>query len=209
MSKGISRPTLKRLPLYMHYLKRIQGEGVEFASSSLLASEFGFDPTQVRKDLAATGEVGIARRGFEIVALIKAIEELLGWNNISDAFLVGVGNLGSALLGYDFSSNGIHILAAFDTDERKIGSRINDKKVFSLNNIKDLAERMKVKVGIITVPAQHAQSVADLMLDAGFEAIWNFAAVPLKVPEDILVENVRLSTSLAILTNRLKEKYKK
>lgn len=204
-----SRPTLRRLPLYLRYLNDIAVKGEEYISSTCIAKEFNFDPTQVRKDLAATGEVGVARKGFKIDTLTKAIITFLGWDNVNDAFLVGVGNMGKALLGYSgFEKYGLNIVAAFDKDPEIVGKIINDTKIITLDKLPDLAKRMQVRVGIITVPADFAQGVADLMIENGIYAIWNFAPVPIKGPEDIIIENVRLSTSLAVLTSKLEEKYK-
>lgn len=200
----VSRSTLKRLPLYLHLLERLQASGVETISCTQIAKEFDFDPTQVRKDLEATGEVGTARIGFRVAGLTDKIKEFLGWNNAHDAFLVGAGNMGKALLGYkDFEKYGLNIVAAFDKDTRKVGSRIFGREVLSLNKLPNLVKRMHVNIGIVTVPAEHAQAVVDLMVMSGIKAVWNFAPAPLKIPEGVILENARLTQSLAVLTNNL------
>ncbi len=200
----VSRSTLKRLPLYLHLLEKLQAEGVETISCTYIAKEFDFDPTQVRKDVEATGEVGTARIGFRVAGLTDKIKEFLGWNNAHDAFLIGAGNMGKALLGYkDFEKYGLNIVAAFDKDPKKVGAKIFGKEVMPLSKMPALVKRMHINIGIVTVPAEHAQAAVDALIDAGVKAIWNFAPAPLKIPEGVILENARLTQSLAVLTNNL------
>lgn len=200
----VSRSTLKRLPLYLHLLEKLQAEGLENVSCTQIAKEFDFDATLVRKDLEATGEVGTARIGFRVAGLTEKIKEFLGWNNAHDAFLIGAGNMGKALLGYkDFDKYGLHIVAAFDKDPRKVGAKIFGKEVLPLSKMPSLVKRMHINIGIVTVPAEHAQSAVDALIEAGVKAIWNFAPAPLKIPDGIILENARLTQSLAVLTNNL------
>ena len=203
----VSRSTLKRLPLYLHLVEGLCAQGVEHVSCTAIAKEFDFDPTQVRKDIEVTGEVGTARVGFSVTGLVIRIREFLGWNNAHDAFLVGAGNMGKALLGYkDFEKYGLNIVAAFDKDTRKIGSKIFGKEVLALTKLPNLVKRMHVHIGIVCVPAEDAQPVVDLMVNAGIKAVWNFAPAPLRIPEGIILENARLTQSLAVLTNNLTHK---
>ncbi|MBF0569650.1 MAG: redox-sensing transcriptional repressor Rex [Candidatus Omnitrophica bacterium] len=203
-TSAVSRSTLKRLPLYLHLLENFSSQGIEYVSCTQLAREFDFDPTQVRKDLEATGEVGTARIGFRVASLIGRIKELLGWNDVHDAFLVGVGNLGKALLGYrDFEKYGLKIVAAFDKNPQKVGVRVFGQKVLSLRNFAEFARRSPAKIGIVTVPADQAQAAVDLLVSAGVKAIWNFAPAPLRIPKGVILENARLTQSLAVLTNNL------
>lgn len=202
--RKVSKPTLRRLPLYLRYLKNISAD-VQYISSAQIAEDFNFDPTQVRKDLASTGETGTARKGFCIKSLISSIQKFLGWDNANDAFIVGIGNMATALMGFNhFVQYGLNIVAGFDVDSSMVGKAINDKKIFHLDELPTLVDRMCIRVGIITVPAEYAQSVAELMVNSGIKAIWNFAPIELKLSPDVIVENVRLSTSLAVLTNKLK-----
>ena len=203
--KGIPEPTLRRLPLYLRLLKARRAAGQEAISCTEIATEFRADPTQVRKDLAATGVVGQARIGFGVAALVDAIEEFLGWRNRTDAFLIGAGNLGRALMWYKtFQSFGIHITAAFDQDPAVVGTEAAGVKVLPVERLADLQGRMRPSIGILTVPAEAAQSVADILAANGIRGIWNFSPVVLRVPDGIVVENVLFSTSLAVLTNKLK-----
>jgi redox-sensing transcriptional repressor len=161
----------------------------------------------VRKDLAATGSQGKPKVGHRVEDLLVSIESFLNWNNFSEAFLVGAGNLGSALLGYtDFEKAGIRIVAAFDTSPAKVGTLIHGVEVFPLARFEDLARERHIAVGIITVPANRAQAIAETMVRSGLQAIWNFAPITLAVPEEIIVENVELYASLAIFSRKLEER---
>ncbi|MBU1044020.1 MAG: redox-sensing transcriptional repressor Rex [Candidatus Omnitrophica bacterium] len=202
--KSFSVPTLRRLPLYLKIARREQSAGKLIISCSDIARECRLDPILVRKDIASTGVVGQARCGFPIDKLIEAVEIFLGWRGGKDAFLVGVGHLGAALLKYEkFQEHGLMIIAAFDIDKQKTKQKIGNIPVFLISKLPDLAKRMRVPIGIITVNADTAQDIADIMVDAGIKAIWNFAPIVLKVPESILVENVSLSASLGVLTSQL------
>lgn len=207
--KAAPVPSVRRLPAYLRFLKQLQVRGRDVVSCTHIADELGLVQTQVRKDLAMTGIVGKPKVGYKIPALIEAIERFLGWNNTSDAFVVGAGNLGAALLGYEgFKEYGLNVLAAFDVDESKIGTPIHGKEVFPFEKLPDLVDRMHVQIGILAVPAKAAQDVANLMVLSGMRAIWNFAPVNLEVPESVIVENMNLSASLAVLSSRLAQTLK-
>lgn len=198
--------TLRRLPRYYHYLCRLRDAGQEMVSASQVGEELGVHHTQVRKDLAATGSIGKPKVGHRIADLIRSIEAFLHWDNRSEAFLVGVGHLGSALLGYNgFERAGIRIVAAFDAHPRKVGSKVHGVSVLPMEKFEGLARRMHIPIGILTVPAEKAQEVADLMVKAEMKAIWNFAPITLSLPEGLIVENVELYSSLAIFSRKLAE----
>jgi redox-sensing transcriptional repressor len=203
---SISKPTLRRLPNYLNYLKMKQKEGVENISSTLIADDLRQNPIQVRKDLAQTGSVGKPKVGFEINTLIGNINRILGYDNISDAILVGAGQLGRTLLSYNgFSNYGLNILAAFDINDSLHNMEINGRRIFPLDKMKSLIERLNVHIGIVTVPAGSAQEVCDLMIECGILAIWNFAPTHLNVPDNIIVQNENLASSLAVLSKKLAE----
>lgn len=205
----VSQATLRRLPTYLHLLRRYKTEGNEFVSCTDIGAELGLDPTQVRKDLEVTGNAGRPRVGFTIAALIDAIESFLGWNKVNEAFLAGAGNLGTALLGYDrLKDYGVHIVAAFDADPAKVGTEIYGRQVLPIERLAVLAARMHVLIGIITVPGDRAQQVADMMVAGGIQAIWNFAPVSLRLPKHIIVQNEELYYSLAALSRRLADSMK-
>jgi len=197
-------PTLKRLPLYLRLLRQMKENNEAYASGAVVARELGIDPIVVRKDLAITGAVGRPRLGFEINEIITSIEEFLGWSNTSDAFLVGVGNLGTALLGYQgFEQHGMRIVAAFDANPKIIGKTVHGKPILDIKKLPSLAKRMHVQIGVITVTASVAQGVADAMVEGGIRGIWNFTPAKLTVPEHVILQREDLASSLAVLSHRL------
>jgi len=199
----IPEPTLRRLPRYLH-LARTLLPTRPVVSSAYLGEKLSLDAIQVRKDLQAAGLVGRPKIGFAVAEVVATLEKLLGWNNVHQAFLVGAGNLGAALIGYPrFKQSGLEILAAFDSDPRKIGRELHGKTVLPMDKLADLVRRMHVLVGVLAVPAEAAQDVAERMVAAGIEAIWNFAPVPLQVPEHVIVQNEDLYAGLATLTQKL------
>lgn len=205
MTNPAPLPSIRRLPLYLRFALQMYHENVESLSCTRIAEALGSDPTQVRKDLAITGVVGKPRVGYPTVEVIESIRRFLGWENTRDAFLVGAGRLGQALMGYrQFrEQNGLNICMAFDQRSGEMGGEINGVKVLPLSDLPDMARRMHVLIGILAVPARAAKMCANVMVEGGIRAIWNFAPTILDVPEQVILENVHLSTSLAVLTNRL------
>lgn len=202
--RAVPEPSLRRMPLYHRMLKQLMDGQRTQVTCTEIGLQLGLDPTQIRKDLEYTGIAGRPKVGYPLGALIAAIENFLGWNNVNDAFLVGAGNLGAALLGYPhFADYGLNIVAAFDRDEAKVGLAIHGKEVFPLSRLVGLAQRMHILIGIITVPEPAAQEVADLMAAGGILAIWNFAPAHLKVPPQVIVHNENLYCSLASLSQKL------
>src|SRR3954454_19066233 len=140
---SIPQPSLSRLPQYHHLLVQLKAQSVRQVSCSTIGEALNLVPVQVRKDLQYTGIVGRPKTGYSVDQLVQSIESFLGWNNVNEAFLAGAGNLGTALLGHErFSRFGLHIVAAFDTDPRKIGMWLHDKAVLPLEKLADLARRM-------------------------------------------------------------------
>ena len=196
-------PTLRRLPRYYQYLERLRDAGQERVSAARMAEVMGVHHTQVRKDLAIAGCLGRPKTGHRVAELLAAIKGFLGWDNQSEAFLVGVGSLGTALLKYPgFAQAGARIVAAFDLDPAKAGTNVGEVPVLPMAKLPGLAARMHIPVGILTVPAAAAQATAELMAAGGIRAIWNFAPVTLELPEGVIVENLELLTSLSLLLRR-------
>ncbi len=199
--RNFPHPSIRRLPSYLRFLRRLNLDGEQKVSCTRIAKELDLDSTQVRKDLALTGITGRPRVGYELLPLIGAIEAFLGWNTQSDAFLIGAGNLGKALIGYEnFRRCGLNIVAAFDVSEEKVGQNIFGRTVHRLNEMPELARSMGVTLGVLTVPGSSAQTAADVMVASGIKGIWNFAPVKLDLPDSVLVENVELVSSLAVLS---------
>lgn len=205
---SISKQTLQRLPIYLEFLHKYKIAGNVNVSSAVMAQALSLHPVQVRKDLASVSTVdGNPRIGFGLGTLIRDIEDFLGYNNLTDAVLAGAGNLGRALLSYKtFEQCGIQILAGFDSDPAKIGSSVHGKEILDFAKLTDMCRRFGVHIGIITVPADSAQSVCDMMVAGGVLAIWNFAPVKLSLPEGILVHNENLTASLSALSSMLRQR---
>jgi redox-sensing transcriptional repressor len=193
-------PSIRRLPSYLYIIRQLQREGEEYISGTLIAQELNLEPIQVRKDLAITGITGKPKIGYPVEALIGAIEQFLGWNASRDAVLAGVGNLGSALLGYpEFRRHGLNIVAAFDKDPGKIGAVIHGVTVLPVDTIDSRVRGSGAKTAILTVPSAAAQATADLLIRAGIRGIWNFTNVKLKVPDGVVVQKEDLSSGYAML----------
>ncbi len=193
-------PSIRRMPSYLHLIKDAREKGFEYISGTIIAEELKLEPIQVRKDLTITGIVGVPKRGYPVKPLIAAIEEFLGWNRENTAVLIGIGNLGAALSGYQgFREHGLHICAAFDSDKKKIGKVIHGVPVFSLAELSKKIAGCKPVIAILTVPSEHAQDAADKLVNAGIKAIWNFTNVKINVPEDVLVQKEDLSSGYALL----------
>ncbi|AEJ19743.1 redox-sensing transcriptional repressor Rex [Gracilinema caldarium] len=193
-------PSIRRLPSYLHIIRQAEKEGDEYISGTVIANELNLEPIQVRKDLAITGIIGKPKKGYPVHALITAIEHFLGWDSIRDAVLVGVGNLGSALMGYqEFQFHGLNIVAAFDKDPKKIGSTVHGVPILPLDTMELQVRNLGVRMAILTVPSVAAQETTDLLIKAGITAIWNFTNVKLKVPDNVVVQKEDLSSGYAML----------
>lgn len=204
--KEISKSVLKRLPVYLSYLKNMPEEGPAHISATALAGALGMGEVQVRKDLALVSDGGRPKIGYLRSSLVEDIEQFLGYDNTTDAILVGAGKLGCALLGYEgFEEYGLNILAAFDRSPHADDS---GKPVLPMEKLPTFCKRNKVLMGIITVPAANAQEVADLMIECGIKAIWNFAPVHLDAPDHILIQNHNMATNLAVLSMHLQAQMK-
>lgn len=206
-ASAVSKATIQRLPMYLNCLKAKQQENIKNISARVIADELRFNEVQVRKDFASVSNFGgRPKTGYETDVLIADIEDFLGYNNPKNAVLVGVGQLGSALLSYrGFEEYGLNIVAGFDINPKVVSLDINGKHIFHLDDIEKVCSKLRVKIGIITVPMQNAQMVCNRLVQSGILAIWNFAPAHLKVPKNILVHNENMAVSLAFLSKHLEE----
>ena len=205
---AIPRQSLQRLPLYLNFLKTLPEEG--FISATGIADALGYNHVQVRKDLAMVSSCGRPKVGYATRDLIRDIEAALGYNSTTNAVLVGAGKLGSALLGYEgFNRYGLRILMAFDVNPALFGTSIGGCPVLPLEELEARCESLDADIGIITVPAPAAQAVCERLVACGIEAIWNFSPTRLITPEDILVQNENMASSLAVLSQHLAEKHRR
>ncbi len=202
----ISDPAVGRLPLYQAIVSEALRRGEQYISSTAIAEQLRLSPVLVRKDLESTGVAGVPRRGFPAPLLARRLEDSLAWGGLNKACLIGAGRLGSTLLEYPrFARYGLTILAAFDTDPRKIGRTIAGRTVQPLDRLPGVVRREGLLVAILAVPPEAAQEAADLAVRAGVRGIWNFTAVKLTLPPRVLIQRVELAASLALLCKKLAE----
>jgi len=206
LKNQVSEPTLRRLPGYLFFLEKVREEGLLNVSAPTIGKALKCDPTQVVKDLSVTGIKGKPRVGYNTYELCHALEEFLAFNRVNEAFLVGAGNLGTALMAYqEHQTLGIKVIAAFDVNEERIGQHVGGIHVLEYNKLFHLANRLDVKIAILTTPNSVAQQVAEDLVNCGIKAIWNFTLTNLDLPENIIVENTSMSSFAAVLLRRLND----
>ncbi len=200
----LPEPTLRRLPWYLAYLKLLKAKGEDYVSSTQIAKEINVDASQIAKDLSFINISGKTRVGYEVNTLVDVLEDFLGFTRTHTAFILGAGSLGAALLHDNgLEQYGLRVAAAFDVDPKKVGTVINGIPVYHLDELHAIRSAMDVKIGILTVPVDKAQQVADTMIANGIRAIWNFTPFRIKVPQEIVVQNTSIYAHLAVMFNRL------
>ncbi len=196
--------TIRRLSVYTRCLLRLEEDGVKTVSSQELAERFNLNSAQVRKDLAYFGEFGVRGIGYYVSGLKAELQRILGLDREWPVALVGFGNLGSALVRYKgFSRQGFRIVAIFDDDPAKAGREVNGIPVFTTPDLPREVRARGVQIGIIAVPPEAAQSVADHLVEAGIKAVLNFAPARIRVPRDVRLQDVDLSIELETLSFHL------
>ena len=194
MSRRISSPGIERLALYYRYLTSLRGSQRTFISSEELAKAVGHTAAQVRRDLSCFGSFGTPGKGYNTADLEAELSEILGKERLWNMVLVGVGNLGSALLAHKgFQSRHYTIAAAFDHDIRKIGRHLEGLEIQDTRDLADVIPRAGAKIGIVSVPGEAAQEVVDALVSAGIRGILNFAPARVTVPEGVILRYVDLS----------------
>ena len=197
--------------MYVQVLETFKRDGLTVVSSDILARTCNVNPSQIRKDLAYFGEFGVRGVGYHVLDLISSIKRSLGVDRTWKCALVGVGNLGKALLRYkDFTLRGFDIVAAFDCDPFRIGEEISGLEVLCTRNIQDVVRSRGIEIGLITTPANRAQRAADFMIEAGVRGIINYSSAMLTVPPGVFVEYVDFfhhlySVAFSITLDRLDE----
>lgn len=180
-----------RLPLYLRTLQFLKREGKPVTSSQELAERLGLTSAQIRKDLSYFGEFGKQGTGYNIAFLEKQLRDILHVDRVWDVFLVGVGDLGRALVNYrGFELNGFRLVALFDNAPKKIGSKIGNLTIYDLKEVPRVAQEKKLQIAILAVPADAAQTVADQLVQVGVRAILNYAPVTLTVPPKVKVYDI-------------------
>jgi len=197
----IPRKAIYRLSIYLRCLQRLKANGIRTVSSEALAAAAGVKSTQLRKDLTYFGQFGTRGLGYDVEQLATLVSYVLGTTRLQPVILVGVGNLGSALLSYrGFQQEGFEIVAAFDQFPEKQQSRRFAVSVFGMDQVAEVAGKHGVKMAVLTVPPEAAQEVANTLIAAGITGILNFSTITLQVPEDVMVNNVNLAIELENLS---------
>lgn len=201
----LPEPALRRLPWYLSYAKLALERGETTISSTQIAKDIGVEASIVAKDLSYINVTGKTRVGYRTFTLIEVIETFLGFTESHKAFLFGVGRLGGALLQDNgLRQFGLEIIAAFDVKFELAGTNINHIPIHHIDRMNELRQRTGVTIGILTVPINQAQEVADMMIQADIKAIWNFTPFRIRVPEGIVVQNTSIYAHLAVMFNRLR-----
>ena len=197
----IPRKAIYRLSLYLRCLTRLKANSIRTVSSEALARAAGVKSTQLRKDLTYFGQFGTRGLGYDVEQLAKMISDLLGTNSLQPVILVGVGNLGLALLSYrGFGPEGFEIVAAFDADTRRKRDKAIRQPILPMDKLPEFVRERGVKMAVLTVPAEAAQEVANTLIAVGIVGILNFLPIVLQVPEEVMVNNVNLAIELENLS---------
>ena len=203
--RAISQAVIKRLPRYMRYLTELRAQGIERISSKELSEQMKVTASQIRQDLNLFGGFGQQGYGYNVSNLIHEIGNILGLDQSHDIIVIGAGNLGRALAGYEnFENRGLYIRALFDIAPEKTVKDVRGLPVYSMTELAEYLKNNRVDIAVLTIPKTAALSVAQILYNGGVRGFWNFAHLDLALPDDAYVENVHLSDSLMQLTYRLK-----
>ena len=209
LDKKISIAVIKRLPRYYRYLSDLLKLGITRISSKELSIRMGITASQIRQDLNCFGGFGQQGYGYNVEYLYNEIGNILGVNDNFKFIIIGAGNMGQALANYtNFEKRGFILQGIFDVSPDLIGTKINDLEIMDLNNLEKYAEHTKVDIAMLCVPYDQTPIVADRVAQLGIKGLWNFSPMDLKIPYDVIIENVHLSDSLMVLGYKLSQKLK-
>jgi len=201
----IPEVVIERLPVYARALAAIQARGLEVVSSQDLGDQLGVTPAQIRKDLSYFGRFGKQGRGYNVNRLMEELRQILGLDRTWAMVLIGVGQLGRAILQYGgFAPQGFHVLAAFDANPEQVGERIGSLHVRDVSELGSVLRATHVDIGIVAVPATHAQQVIDTLVAGGVKAILNYAPIAPQVPVDVHIRQIDPVLALQSMTYYLK-----
>lgn len=202
----ISKASLQRLPTYITYLKSLGKNAPEYISATAISQALGLGEVQVRKDLAAVTSGGKPKVGYRVAELLDELNQFMGYNNRSEAVLVGCGKMGRAILDYkSFSEYGLEIVAGFDIDPALVGSTPQGKKILPMQKLRGLCARRHIHLAVIAVPKEQAQEVCDQLVACGIRGIANITPAHLTVPPGVIVQYNNLAVELALLAGQVEE----
>jgi len=207
-SKKISMAVIKRLPRYHRYLNYLLELGIKRVSSKELSTRMGITASQIRQDLNCFGGFGQQCYGYNVESLYTEIGNILGINKTFNCIIIGAGNMGQALANYaNFERRGFRIIGVFDINPDVIGKKIKNLEVMHLDDIDNFVLNNKVDIAMLCVPYKETAAIADRVARLGVKGLWNFSPMDLKIPYDVIVENVHLSDSLMVLGYKLNERF--
>lgn len=200
----LPEPTIRRLPWYLAYVTLLRKNNVEYVSSTKIAEELNVDSSQIAKDLSFLNIKGKTRIGYEVSSLETALGEFLGFGQSHNAVIVGAGSLGAALItDSGLQRYGLDIVAGVDVNPAIVGTEIGGKPIYHIDQLKALVKKLNIRIGIVTVPVDCAQDVADTMVAAGIKGIWNFTPYRIRVRDGVVITNTSIYSHLALMYNRL------
>lgn len=206
-NKKISMAVIRRLPKYYRYLSELKNKDIKRISSYELSKLTGFTASQIRQDFNNFGGFGQQGYGYNIDDLHGELKSIIGINRQHKGIVIGAGNLGQSIANYKhFDETGLNVVAIFEKNPRLIGYKIREIPIYDFYDIEKYCSERDIEIAIITTPKEEAQSVADKVVSLGIESIWNFAPADLKMPENVVVENIHLSESLLALMFMLNNK---
>lgn len=203
----LPEPTLRRLPWYLAYVRMLDNQHIEYVSSTQIAKEINVDASQIAKDLSFLNIKGKTRIGYEVHSLVRELVDFLGFKRKHNAFMIGAGSLGAALMqDVGLSQYGLNIVAGFDINPELVGTSICGIPVYSLGELHRCQKQFNVSIAVLAVPVEHAQEAANTAIESGLKAIWNFTPYRIKAPSDIVIQNTSIYAHLALMYYRMEEK---
>lgn len=204
MRDFIPEPVLRRLPWYLAYVSMLRDKHVEHVSSTHISRELNVDASQIAKDLSFLNIKGKTRIGYNVDHLERELRNFLGFSRSHNAVIFGAGSLGAALMqDSGLSRYGLKVVAGFDINPEIIGTTVGGAPVYSVDELDSRCRRLRADIGIITVPVDHAQDAADMLISAGVKALWNFTPVRIRVADGVVIANISIYAHLAVMYNRL------
>lgn len=210
LKKKVSIAVVRRLPRYYRYLSDLLRVDITRISSKELSNRMGITASQIRQDLNCFGGFGQQGYGYNVESLYNEIGNILGVNNKFHTIIIGAGNMGQALANYpNFERRGFLMTGIFDINHKLVGKKIKNLEIMHLDMMEEFVKHNRVDIAIITVPSDNTPQIAERVARLGIKGLWNFSPMDLKLPYDIVIENVHLSDSLMVLGYRMNEKFKK
>ena len=210
LKKKVSIAVVRRLPRYYRYLSDLLRMDITRVSSKELSNRMGITASQIRQDLNCFGGFGQQGYGYNVESLYNEIGNILGVNNKFHTIIIGAGNMGQALANYpNFERRGFLLTAIFDINPKLVGKKIKNIEIMHLDTVEEFIKHNRVDIAMITVPSENTSEIAEKMARLGIKGLWNFSPMDLKLPYDIIIENVHLSDSLMVLGYKMNEKYRK